>query len=90
MVDFTIGDEARLSATVSDITGALVDPSLLTLTFRTPSGTVSAATPVRASIGAYYFDLLLNESGTYSYRWASTGTYPSVEEGGVFVAPWSF
>lgn len=90
MVDFTIGDEARLSATVRDVNAALVDPSTFTLTVRTPSGNVSTNTPVRDSLGVYHFDLLLTESGSYGYRWASIGTYPSVEEGGVFVSPWSF
>lgn len=90
MVDFTVGDEARLSATVRDIAGVLVDPSILAVSVKPPSGAPTVNTPVRDGAGIYHFDLMLTEAGTYFYRWASTGTYPSVQEGGVFVSPLSF
>lgn len=90
MVDFTVGDEARLSATVRDIDGVNVDPSILAVSIKSPSGSPTIVTPIKDAVGIYHYDLMLTEAGTYFYRWASTGTYPSVQEGGVFVSPLSF
>ena len=90
VANFIVGDESRLSAIIYDIVGVPVDPSALNLAIRTPSGVISNNSPVRDAVGNYHFDLMLNESGSYFYRWESTGTYPSADESGVFVYPKSF
>ncbi len=73
----------RISVTVRDLSGALVDPTTLTATVQrvNTDGTVTVtgtySSPTRDSLGAYHQDIPvadLGQIGHYQGKWASTGT----------------
>jgi len=80
----------RLSTTVRDVTGALVDPGALTLLVKlaaadgTLTTTGTYATPAHDSTGTYHQDVPaadLASPGHYQYTWTSTGTGAGVSFG---------
>lgn len=83
---YKLGNVIRLSTTVRDAAGALVDPADLTATLKTPAGATVAVHDynpgpiVRESLGVFHDDVLtgaggtITATGTYFYEWASTGT----------------
>lgn len=77
MPRYPLGQPIRLSTTVRDLTGALVDPSTLTLTVRRSGGaTLTYLSPAHDSTGTYHQDIPaadLTAAGHYQYEWVSTG-----------------
>jgi len=85
------GDKPRLTATFTDITLALFDPTNVFLSVQDPSGKVysysyALADITRASTGVYTYDLLLDKSGKWDYRWYSTSD-PLAESGSIIARP---
>ena len=87
---FPNGQPVRLSATVKDVTGALVNAGALTLLVKvagadgtsTTTGTYSS--PVNDGTGAYHVDIPSTDlvaNGHYQYTWTSTGTGAGVSRG---------
>lgn len=78
MPRYSTGQPVRVSTTVRDITGALVNPTTLTLTIQKPDGTTqSYASPVNDGTGLFHQDVPvtdLGQVGHYPYKWTSTGT----------------
>jgi hypothetical protein len=77
---FDKNDKPRLKAQFVSQTGVLNDPSEVTFKHKDPSGNtatltyVAAAQVIRESTGIYYFDLALDEVGTWYFRAEGTGT----------------
>jgi hypothetical protein len=80
---YPAGQPVRVSTTVRDVTGALVDPGTLTLVVKlanadgtfTTAGTYPA--PAHDGTGLYHVDIPVTDlaaAGHYSYVWVSTGT----------------
>jgi uncharacterized protein YfaS (alpha-2-macroglobulin family) len=82
-----VGDTARLSVTVRDAAGQLVDPTTVTCRVRTPSGVVLAALVVRDGVGQYHADVALTEAGLWQWEWRTTGTVQLVEGDERYVYP---
>ena len=83
MSRYPAGQPVRVSTTVRDITGTLVNAGTLTLTVKlaqadgTLATTGTYASPVNDSTGLYHVDIPatdLTVIGHYSYVWTSTGT----------------
>lgn len=78
MARYSTGQPIRLSTTVRDVNGNLVNAGTLTLTIAKPDGTQqSYASPVNDSTGTYHQDVPvtdLGQVGHYQYKWTSTGT----------------
>lgn len=89
MSNFIVGDVARLSLSIADVAGVPGDPSSLLLVIKSPGGGITTYTSeiVKDSTGNYHFDLALDSSGSYGYRWQSLGANQGVIEGGIFVNP---
>ncbi len=90
MARYPSGQPVRLSTTVRDVTGALVDAGALTLLVKlaTADGTLTTtgtyATPAHDSTGTYHQDVPaadLASPGHYQYTWTSTGTGAGVSFG---------
>lgn len=82
---YEIGDSVRLSVTFTDVvSGALVNPTAVSLTLRLPDGTNANTLLVNPSTGNYYADYLTAQPGVHAYRWAGTGAHAAASEG-VFV-----
>lgn len=61
------------------------DPTTITLKVQDPSGneatyTYAGGTVTRHSVGVYYKDLTIDESGTWYYKYTSTGAVGSADE----------
>ncbi|HEX8007634.1 MAG TPA: hypothetical protein VF482_14545 [Trebonia sp.] len=90
MSRYPLGQPVRISTTVRDVTGALVNPSTLTLLVKTAQAdgtqltTGTYASPVNDSTGAYHQDVPatdLTAIGHYQYTWTATGTGAGVSFG---------
>ncbi len=90
MARYPTGQPIRLSTTVRDVTGALVNAGALTLLVKirnadgTSSTTGTYATPVNDSTGNYHQDVPVTDlvsAGHYQYTWTATGTGAGVSFG---------
>lgn len=89
MDNLTVGDVARLSVEITDISGTLADPSTISLYIKPPSSAAELHTSdiVKDAVGKYHFDLSLGVAGSYGFRWQTTGANQGVTEGGLYVYP---
>jgi hypothetical protein len=87
---YPLGQPVRVSTTVKDVTGTLVDAGALTLlvkiatTAGTQTTTGTYATPAHDGLGLYHQDVPaadLATIGHYQYTWTSTGTGAGVSFG---------
>jgi hypothetical protein len=91
MNSYAIGSLVRLSAEFHSSASVDVDPTVVKIQVRTPSGTITTytygtdAAVVRASTGHYYLDVDANAAGEWLYRWYSTGTGQAAKEEGFTV-----
>ena len=75
-----------VGATFRNAAGQLVDPATVTCEYKKPDGTVTTlvygqdAAVVKDSTGVYHADLNANVSGTWYYRWSSTGPNQAADE----------
>ena len=90
MARYPQGQPVRVSTTVRDTTGALVDAGALTLTVKlaqadgTQATTGTYASPAHDGVGLYHVDVPavdLTATGHYQYAWVSTGTGAGVAPG---------
>lgn len=86
------GQMIRCSVVYKDnATGAYVDPTTVTFRELDPSNNVIShvygvdVNVIRDSLGHYHYDLLLDEDGTWHYRWECGGTYVGAAEARVNV-----
>ena len=84
---YDLGDSIRVSATFTDAdTLDAVDPDVVNLSIRTPDGTLTTYTygvggnVVKADVGQYYSIVDVNQSGSWFYRWWSTGFGQAAKE----------
>ena len=90
MARYPLGAPVRVSTTVRDVTGALVDAGALTLTVKlaqadgTQATTGTYPSPAHDGVGLYHVDVPavdLTAVGHYQYAWVSTGTGAGVAPG---------
>ena len=90
MARYPLNQPVRLSTTVRDVTGTLVNATALTLVVKiaaadgTMTTTGTYATPVNDSTGTYHQDIPaadLAALGHYQYAWTATGTGAGVSFG---------
>ena len=90
MARYPLGQPCRLSTTVRDVTGTLVNAGALTLLVKVAAvdGTMATTgtynSPVNDSTGTYHQDIPttdLTVTGHYQYTWTSTGTGAGVSFG---------
>lgn len=90
MSRYPLGQPIRVSTTVRDTTGTLVNPTTLTLLVKvaqadgTQLTTGTYASPVQDSTGTYHQDIPVTDLttlGHYQYTWTATGTGAGVSFG---------
>lgn len=78
MARYPQGAPIRLSTTVKDLTGTLVNATALTLTVSKPDASTQAyAAPTNDATGLYHQDVPTTDItllGHYAYKWVATGT----------------
>lgn len=72
------GDKVRLTVSFYNMSGALANPSTITLATRTPAQLETAATSTtsgitNASTGVYYTDVTLNIAGLWRFEMRGAG-----------------
>jgi len=77
-----VTDTVRLNAEFRDFDGTLTDPTTVTLKHKDPSG--NTATLTNASLtnpidGQWYYDLDVDEAGTWQYSWEGAGVVDKYE-----------
>jgi hypothetical protein len=86
METIRFGNPARFTETFRNlVTGALADPSVISLKLRGPSAvetvyTLAGGDIVRDSEGVYHFDQTFSLSGEWSARWVAGGTFVAAHE----------
>ena len=85
---YDIGDLIRETGTFKNASSAAADPTKVYLSIQKPDGaivtsTYSAGTTAlnKSATGVYYKDIPTTSSGIYEYRWFSTGTVHTAQEG---------
>lgn len=84
---FVTGNLVRVSMTLKDSAGTLIDPTGLTFTYKPPTGNATTWTfgvdseLVKDGVGLYHADIDANQAGKWRYRWESTGTGQAAKEG---------
>jgi hypothetical protein len=79
-----IGDTVRLQASFRNFDGDLTSPTTTTLYIQDPSGvvtTVNNASISSGGTGVKYYDLAVDEAGTWWYRFKAAGNLVAEEEG---------
>jgi hypothetical protein len=90
---YDIDDIAQLKGTFTDITGTIpTDPSTVTCYVRTPDGNVEDFTYAlsqvqKLSIGVYYYNFQITQSGIHYYRFVGTGACQAGGEQSFSVSP---
>lgn len=71
--------------------GAHVNPGVVLMQFRGPSGNITAVTPSQVATGVFYGEIPLTIGGVWRYRGVATGGgYQGAIEGAVPVASSTF
>lgn len=86
-----IGDKVRLSCKWWDMDGEPADPTTVELQIESRDGvmklTVESGDVIREEEGHYYYNLLLETSGRWKWRWVGTGAAAKVDQGEFYVEP---
>jgi len=74
-VSYDVGDKPKLTATFTDSTGTLFDPTDVSLTIKSPLGVITTlvypTNITKVSTGVFTYDISLTRAGLYNYRWFS-------------------
>ena len=93
---FIVGEVARLSLRVADLTGIAADPGTIVLKIKPGTDTVadylygSAPELVRDGAGLYHADIPLTAAGLWAYRWQLTTPNAGAAEGKILVSAGRF
>ncbi len=85
-----IGDVPQTKMIFTDTTGAVVDPSEVTLYLAPPSGAVgtytySSGSVSRQAAGTYYYNGTATLAGYWRVRWVGTGAAVAAQQDRYFV-----
>lgn len=89
---YLVGNVARIEAQFLVDPAIPTDPSTVTCSTKSPTGTVvtrvyGSSLIARNGAGAYHLDLVLTEAGTWIYRWTGTGVCTAAIEDSIVVVP---
>lgn len=84
-----VGESVRLRVSFTDLDGAPIDPTTVTLTVTNPAGTATVyldAVNDAAAVGAFYKDIVPATAGLWTYRYEGSGNISVVSEGSFIVS----
>lgn len=91
MNSYRKGALVRVTGTFKTNAGALLDPTAVRFAYQIDEGATTTllygtdTAVVRDSVGVYHFDIDAAASGSYFYRWYSTGTGQAAAEDHFYV-----
>ena len=86
---YDVGDSVRLTAVFTQ-NGANTDPTAVTAKHKDPSGNETTPATTNPNAGHYFFDLTIDEAGTWWYRFEGTGAVVAAAEGTLSVRATQF
>ena len=81
---YDVGDGIRLTGTF-DISGSGANPTTAVLSLTDPSEVVTTPAVGNGTDGVYLVSAIVDEAGTWYYRWTGTGAVVAAHEGHFFV-----
>lgn len=96
---YDLGDVVRCSTArlpFTNTAGNAIDPAAVFFQVKNPSGEVTLyeygtdAEVVKTAVGVYHVDVDADQSGTWHYRFHSTGSGQAAAEGSFVVSPSKF
>ena len=87
MNTYSIGDIVLVTATFTDVSGNLIDPSAVTCAYKITNSSASTAAVTHVSTGIYTAQISIAIDGLYTYRFAGTGAAQAAKEGVFTVIP---
>lgn len=81
---YVVGSPVHLTASFTDASGALVDPTAVTVTITKPDGTTTSPTASRLSLGDYYYDYTPTMAGIHQFYFAGTGAVVATQLPDIF------
>ena len=93
LIGYDLGDVIRCSGSFVNSASTAIDPTNVYAKIKVPSGTITTYTYgvdaelVKDSVGNYHVDVDASTSGTFLYRFYSTGTGQAAEEAAFVVEP---
>lgn len=90
---YDVGDLVKITGDFTDEDDEDINPTTVTFEFTDPLGNTTTYAYgiddelVRDSEGHHHVNIDVDESGTWYYRWSSTGTGQAAEEGSFVVRP---
>jgi len=83
-MNYTVGQTVILVGNFTDQFGAPVDPAVVVLSVRSPSGVITTPTTTNTGVGTYEAPVTLTEPGNWWWNWTgTTGGHTAVDEGKV-------
>ncbi|MFW9804858.1 MAG: hypothetical protein ACFFFC_19535 [Candidatus Thorarchaeota archaeon] len=88
---YDVGTQVRFKCTFKDLDGNLADPSTVTAKIKDPAGNVETLVYgtdpdlKKDSVGIYYVDRTIDESGVWRHRWSGSGSLVVANEAAVRV-----
>jgi hypothetical protein len=81
---YQVGDRIVLRGTftASDVP---TNPTAVTLSIQAPDGTITSPAPTNVSAGLYEYDLDVDQSGAWRYRFAGTGAVVAASRDAVLI-----
>ena len=79
MNEYTIGSLVKVTGTWVDSSGNKVDPSVIAISYMTPTKTITIlvygqdSELIKEEVGVYSTNIFVEECGTWVYRFAGTG-----------------
>ena len=78
MASYDIGDVVRVTGTFTDADGVATDPTTVTGKYKDPSDNETTdSSPTNSATGVYYFDIEIDEAGSWKYRLEGKTVTPS-------------
>lgn len=92
---FDIGDTVRLKVdftVIDEETGqkVLTDPTTVVCKVYSPTGVTTTPSYVRLSQGKFKVEFIVNQPGTWYFRWEGTGAVQATEPGEFYVRKAAF
>jgi len=86
---YLVGNEVQLNASFTNSSGALVDPTTITVQIQDPSGNLSSYAASKTSVGVYYYTYTPSLTGAYFYVFTGSGAVVAAAQGQFNVLPQS-
>ena len=78
---YVVGDLVTMTATFTNASGTLTNPTSVSGSVKDPSGTVTSPSVSQQSTGVYIMQYTISIPGLHSYRIAGTGAATAAGEG---------